>query len=374
MSAARSTDWSRAATSTSSRSPTVWPRLSLTVLNASRSRSSTGGRVVPSALAHRVVDPIGEQRSVGQVGERVVERLVTELGFEPVAMRDVLDRDEHRGASAERELMRVHLDVDAAAVLQLVAPHAGTLHLDPDPELGQEPLGLVVRVDVADAAFEELLAGVAVVMDRGLVHFQERERLFVVYPHRLRVVGEELAGVRFARAELGLTRPQLGLAPLLRRGLGAEQVHDEPDAQRRQRGEPVHVGRAHVRMDPARGDRELPERQPHDRPHEGRAPDARADLLEVARDHERVPDRERRAPADRVDDDRDRHHLDAEQRPELAVGRVGAPQTERDLADDGGAGPERQAAATSGRSPSTPMPCSAANAAAVSALASTIHE
>ena len=148
----------------------------MTVLNASRSMSSTAVGAIGSALAHRVVDAIGEQRPVRQVGERVVERLVPELGFEAVALRDVLDRDEHRVAAAEVELVRAHLDVDAAAVLQLVAPHPRPLHARArDVELGQQALGFVVRVHVGDEPIEELLARVAVVMDRGFVHLQEVE-------------------------------------------------------------------------------------------------------------------------------------------------------------------------------------------------------
>ena len=91
----------------------MWPRLSLTVLNASRSMSSTAVGAIGSPLAHRVVDAIGEQRPVGQAGERVMERLMPQLGFEAVAPRDVLDRDEHGVAAEEAELMRAHFHVDA---------------------------------------------------------------------------------------------------------------------------------------------------------------------------------------------------------------------------------------------------------------------
>ena len=76
-------------------------------------------------------------------------------------------------------------------------------------ELGEEALGLVVRVHVADETIEELVARVAVVMDRRLVDLEEGERARVVDPHRLRVVEEQLAGVGLARTELELARPQL---------------------------------------------------------------------------------------------------------------------------------------------------------------------
>ena len=291
-----------------------------------------GGGVIAPALPHCVVDPIGEERTVRQVRERVVERLVAELGFEAVALRHVLNRDEHRGAPEERELVRVHLHIDPPAVLQLMAPDAGSLHLRAlDRELGEEALGLVVGVHVTDEPVEELLARVAVVVNRRFVHLEERQGAGVVDPHRLRVVEEELARVRFTRAELQLAGAQLGLAPLLGGGRRAEQVQDERDAQRRQHCEPVHVGRGHVRVDPPQRDRELAERHANDDPGQGGSPHPRADLFEEAGDHERVADRQGRPPADGVDDERDGHDLHAEQRPELAVRWIGAPQTERDL-------------------------------------------
>ena len=281
----------------------------MTVLNASRSMSSTA--VVRSfrRCAHRVVDAICEQRPVRQVRERVVERLVPELGFETVALRDVLDRGEHRGAAERTSSWCEFTSTSIRRPSFSWCRHIPERRHAPGPsicELGQEALGLVVGMDVGDEAIQELLARIAVVLDRGLVHLEERERSRVVHPHGLRVVEEELAGVRFAGAQLHLARAQLGFAAFILGGLGAEQVHDESDPQRRQRREPVNVGRGHVRVDQARGDRELTERDADDRPHQRGPPHARTDLFEVAGDHERVADRQCRAPADRVDDQRDR--------------------------------------------------------------------
>jgi hypothetical protein len=47
---------------------------------------------------------------------------VTELGFPPVALGDILERDECRRPSLEHELVRVDLDVDEATVLEPVRP------------------------------------------------------------------------------------------------------------------------------------------------------------------------------------------------------------------------------------------------------------
>jgi hypothetical protein len=66
---------SRSLTIISSASPAEWPRLSLTVLKSSRSMNSTAS--CPPCAASRVagvIDPVAEQRLVGESGQRVVER------------------------------------------------------------------------------------------------------------------------------------------------------------------------------------------------------------------------------------------------------------------------------------------------------------
>ena len=78
----------RCASSWSSWSPASWPRLSLTCLNQSRSRSSTTiGSPRALRARERVVEPVAEQRAVREPGELVVERLVRELLFEPRCAR-----------------------------------------------------------------------------------------------------------------------------------------------------------------------------------------------------------------------------------------------------------------------------------------------
>ena len=68
---------SRSATAVSSRSPMAWPSESLTFLKRSRSRNSTA--ILPSLRCARAIacaDAVGEQRAVGQAGQRVVVRHV----------------------------------------------------------------------------------------------------------------------------------------------------------------------------------------------------------------------------------------------------------------------------------------------------------
>ena len=69
---------SRSPTDASRRSPASWPRLSLTVLKSSRSTKSTDTGSSRRCW-QRVVEPIAEERPVGQERERVVEGLELEL-------------------------------------------------------------------------------------------------------------------------------------------------------------------------------------------------------------------------------------------------------------------------------------------------------
>ena len=72
------------------RHPTAWPWTSLTALKPSRSRNSTATRSGWRAgRAERLLDPLPEQRAVGQPGQRVVEGLVDQLALQPLAVADV---------------------------------------------------------------------------------------------------------------------------------------------------------------------------------------------------------------------------------------------------------------------------------------------
>ena len=57
------------------------------------------GAVVACSACERVLHAVREQRPVREIGERIVERPVAQLSFEPVALGHVLDRGEHRGAA-----------------------------------------------------------------------------------------------------------------------------------------------------------------------------------------------------------------------------------------------------------------------------------
>ena len=87
VSAPRTLESRRRATSMSTSSPAAWPRLSLISLKSSRSRNSTAQPLLLAARAgDRVAHALGEQRAVGEAGDRVVERLVRELRLEGAAL------------------------------------------------------------------------------------------------------------------------------------------------------------------------------------------------------------------------------------------------------------------------------------------------
>ena len=87
----------------SSASPAACPEVSLTTLKSSRSSMSTTSR--PTAAAEPgqgVLRAVAEQHPVGQSGERVVERLVGQLGLEPAPLGDVAHRKHHAGRRSGR--------------------------------------------------------------------------------------------------------------------------------------------------------------------------------------------------------------------------------------------------------------------------------
>ena len=124
MSDGRIAPLSRSATATSSRSPAECPRLSFTTLKRSRSRKSTATRSWLTAAARELaLEPLDEQRAVGQAGERVVDGLVRERGAARAALGDVF----HLAHEVERRALQVaherhaHRDPHRVAVVMQVA-------------------------------------------------------------------------------------------------------------------------------------------------------------------------------------------------------------------------------------------------------------
>ena len=74
-----------------------------------------GRRLPAPPPGQAVVDPVGEQQSVGEAGERVVERLVARLGLEVLALGHVVEHEEDL-AAAGRGQWREHRLEPAAPI------------------------------------------------------------------------------------------------------------------------------------------------------------------------------------------------------------------------------------------------------------------
>jgi hypothetical protein len=108
-----------------------------------------------------------------------------------LALGDVGRHDEPAPAARERQVVGEHVDVDDGAVLLAMTPFALARHRVRNRQLAFERLHVVARADVPDRHAQELRARVAVARDRRVVDGEERERLGVEHPHRLRVAIEE---------------------------------------------------------------------------------------------------------------------------------------------------------------------------------------
>ena len=128
----------------------------------------------------------------GQLAQALEPLDLVELALEALALGDVGDHDEPTPSAAELHLVRPDLDLDHRPVLLDVPPRAGAVARSRRAMLsssaGTSSSGRRSLIDM----LEELLAGVAVVLDSRLVDLEDLERLIVVDPHRLRVVVEQV--------------------------------------------------------------------------------------------------------------------------------------------------------------------------------------
>ena len=143
------------ATSTSSWSPTTWPRPSFTSLKRSRSRKSTATLVVGALGAcQRVREAVDEQQAVREAREVVVQRLVRERLLGALAVGDVAHLHEvvarARRRRRARAVMSISTDDDAA-----VGAHHAVLALVERRVAAQEPLDPAARA-LALGRVEEL--------------------------------------------------------------------------------------------------------------------------------------------------------------------------------------------------------------------------
>ena len=125
--------------------------------------------------------------AAGEAPDRLHLLRLLEPVLEPEPVGDVVGEHERRLAAVVDDRPGRDLDVDDRAVLAPVVPGRGAVRAR--AVLGQAPeqrLHVLARADLRDRHREELVAGVAVVADRGVVDGEEAQRVGVVDPHRQR--------------------------------------------------------------------------------------------------------------------------------------------------------------------------------------------
>jgi hypothetical protein len=187
-----------------------------------------------------VLDPLGEQRPVGQAGQAVVERLVDQLGFELLAVGDVAGVQHQAAHVGVLEQVGGHrLGVQPGPVAVADPPGLGRCHPRPQGRVGHEagrPLA-VVGVDQGE--------GVAVDQLARVVAKHPADRLAVVADGPVGVDdADHVRGVLDQGAEPLLAGPQGPLGRLALVHLDGEgrvrpgEVLADPLAQRQRQGQP----------------------------------------------------------------------------------------------------------------------------------------
>ena len=92
VSVSRTSARRRSATIFSSLSPAGWPSVSLTCLEVVEIEQMGGHDLAALDAGQRMLEPLVEQHAVGQVGQRVVQRHVRDLGLGAALLGDVLVR------------------------------------------------------------------------------------------------------------------------------------------------------------------------------------------------------------------------------------------------------------------------------------------
>ena len=113
MSAARQPPAASRATSTSSSSPTAWPEAVVDRLEAVEVEHEHA-RAVPAALGagHGLVDALGQQRAVGELGQRVVEGEALQLPVRVGELAGALGHPPLEVLVERLQLLRQHVDAD----------------------------------------------------------------------------------------------------------------------------------------------------------------------------------------------------------------------------------------------------------------------
>src|SRR4029079_5837153 len=152
VSVSRTRARSRTPTICRSLSPTGWPSVSLTCLKWSRSRMCMATISPRVRTRQRLLQPLIQQRAIGQRGQRIVQRHVRDLGLRATLLSDVLVRGDY--AAIDHRLYR---DRNVAPVGQL-ADVATCLPACGTNEHGVEHVvdGIGTAITVGNAMLDDL--------------------------------------------------------------------------------------------------------------------------------------------------------------------------------------------------------------------------
>ena len=181
------------------------------------------------AARERVLDAVAEEGAVGELGQRVVERLVAQLLLERGPRGHIEREGDERRTPVELLVPPADLDVDDPSILEQVPrpPVEGQPRPNEVEQL-HAPLAILHRLEVDERHREELLPRVAVELDRRIVDGEVTAGAQVPHPHGMGIALEE--------------QPEALLALAQRVRLGAEHRRAPPPARRPQQ-QPCHEQR-----------------------------------------------------------------------------------------------------------------------------------
>ena len=151
-----------------------------------------GGEQVVEVVGHAARDPT---QGLGAMGVAKLLLALVQRGPRPRPVGRIGGQHQPRTTAIELELVAHELHIHQRAIPTLVM---GPRHLSAQRRVvdrgGRERRQVVGREEVHDGHVPELLAGPAVVVHRGLVDRQDRQRVDVEDPHRLGMRVEDHPG------------------------------------------------------------------------------------------------------------------------------------------------------------------------------------
>jgi hypothetical protein len=156
------------------------------------------------AALERLAQPFPEQIPVRQIGQAVMMGHMRDPRLGLAALGDIDNGHQIAVAAVKGDAASEGEHVDFAAVRLYVPPVAGGM-IDV-AEFAQRLAvrrPFVLRPDLVQLHAQEFFAGIAIMLDRGVVDTEEVHRISVKHPHRHRVVVEQQAEGEFALLQRG---------------------------------------------------------------------------------------------------------------------------------------------------------------------------